>query len=190
MTLNHVWLDCDPGIDDAFAILLAGYTSSIKLMGISTVSGNQSLENVTRNTLKALNLFGLAESREENGGLICPVLKGCSRPILRRVEAYEQIHGESGLDTLNPLKYPDIPERVLKYVEQLNDGSTHFTSRMYNCFKQSPKPITLVAIGPLTNVALLIMNYPDVGKYIEKIVLMGGAIGVGNAGKEIFLSIY
>ncbi len=94
---TNVWLDCDPGIDDAFAIILAAFSPKINLIGISTVSGNSSIKSMTKNTLKVLNLIGMVKNVEKPiapnaklslddhlniGGLKIPVIEGCGRPFL------------------------------------------------------------------------------------------------------------
>lgn len=201
--LTYCWLDCDPGHDDSMAILLAGYSKNIKLIGISTVSGNQAIQKVTKNALDSMNLYGLIREKPllldeqetidfskeltfkdcmTHGGMICPLLQGNSRPLLRSGVNCKEIHGESGLDAHVKLEFPKIPEYAEKYVENLNRNSPHFTRTMFDAIKASPKKVTLIAIGPLTNVALLLINYPSVYDYIEKIVIMGGALGIGNTG--------
>jgi inosine-uridine nucleoside N-ribohydrolase len=181
--VDNCWLDCDPGLDDLFAILMASFSSKINVIGISTVSGNQTIEKVTKNTLTVLNLFG--QVRQENddlgyGGLKYPLLKGCRKPLMREAKICDDIHGESGLDMLNPIELPKIPARAQNYIDSSNQEYIHFTTSMYKCLKMSEKPVVLIATGPLTNIALLLINHPDAVKYIKKIVLMGGAIGSGN----------
>jgi purine nucleosidase len=196
--ITHCWLDCDPGHDDAFAILLATFGDTIKLIGLSTVSGNQTIEKTTQNALKALNLFGqvkhveLADSEFDrplgltdcvsHGGIQYPILMGSRRPLMRPSKICQEIHGESGLDTHVSLELPPMPTNTDKYVVNLNSQEIHFTTQMYTSIKRAGSPVTLLATGPLTNVALLLINHPDVSEHIEKIVIMGGAMGVGNTG--------
>ena len=85
--------------------------------------------------------------------------------------------GESGLETHSSRKFPDIPDIAIDYVKNLNEQKFHYTTRMYEHLKSFESPITLIATGPLTNIALLLINHPDCVKYIDKLVLMGGAVG-------------
>jgi len=101
---------------------------------------------------------------------------------MRPSKICKEIHGDSGLDTHVSLELPEIPYNAQKYIENLNSQEIHFTTQMYKYIKQTGKPVTLIATGPLTNVALLLINHPDASEYIEKIVIMGGAMGVGNTG--------
>lgn len=122
------------------------------------------------------------------GGLKFPIIKGSQRPLLRPVKTCAEINGESGLETDEPVEFPDIPKHALDFTLRLSaQTSPHFTTRMYDYFKSfAPEKIVIVAIGPLTNVALLLINHPDLVRYIEKIVLMGGSIGTGNCGPAEF----
>lgn len=92
MATETVWLDCDPGHDDAFAILLAAYSPKIKLIGVSTVAGNQLIEKTTNNALNVLNLIGCTN---ENG-LDYPLIQGSRKPLLRSGVICDEIHGQSG----------------------------------------------------------------------------------------------
>ena len=116
-----------------------------------------------------------------HGGLKFPILKGSSKPLFRPVRISGNIHGESGLDTHVPIQWPEIPKYALEYTNRLASQSIpHFTTRMYEYFRSfAPEKVTIIAVGPLTNIALLLINHPDVVNYIEKIVLMGGSIGNG-----------
>ena len=121
------------------------------------------------------------------GGLKFPILKGCRKALFRKAIICEEIHGESGLDTHVPIEWPEIPKYALEYTNRLAaQSSPHFTTRMYDYFRSfAPQKVTILAIAPLTNIALLLINHPDVVNYIEKIVLMGGSVGNGN-GNGIF----
>ena len=94
-----VWLDCDPGHDDAFAIILAGHSPRLELLGISTVSGNLPVSTTTANALRVCDAVGL-------GGI--PVVEGSGRPLLRRPVYCEEIHGASGLDALGAAHLPPL----------------------------------------------------------------------------------
>ena len=94
-----VWLDCDPGHDDAFAIILAGHSPCLKLLGISTVSGNLPVSTTTANALRVCNAVGLSD---------VPVVEGSARPLVRKAVYCESIHGQSGLDALGSAHLPPV----------------------------------------------------------------------------------
>jgi inosine-uridine nucleoside N-ribohydrolase len=160
MESKLVWLDCDPGHDDAFAIILAGHNSKLRLIGISTVCGNQTVEKTTINALRILSVSGLED---------VDVVKGSSGPLCRKSRtSCEEIHGDSGLDGTDfpPLKKEPVNKNCI----------TH----MYDCISSQPRKVTIIATAQLTNVALLLKVFPEVKEHIEQIVLMGGSIGLGN----------
>ena len=153
MSATRILLDCDPGHDDAIAILLALASPEVELVGITTVAGNQTLEKTTANAIRILEFAGRTE---------IPVAAGAHRPILREPFVAKYVHGETGLDgpDLPPARGSAIDEHAVDFLGRHAAG------------------ITVVAVGPLTNVALLLARYPEVRP--ERIVLMGGSIGVGN----------
>ena len=153
MTPVPVVLDCDPGHDDAIALLLALASPEVDLRGVTTVAGNQTLEKTTANALRVLELV----SRED-----VEVAAGAGRPLVREPFVAAYVHGESGLDgtDLPPARGTPIPRHAVDFLAERVGG------------------ITLVATGPLTNVALLLARHPEVRP--ERIVLMGGAIAEGN----------
>ena len=118
-----------------------------------------------------------------HGGLNIPVIKGCHKPIFGRNVFAENIHGESGLEA----EFPDTPQHALDFVNKINTKPTHFTTHIFEKFKNSEDKITILAIGPLTNVALLLLNYPSIKNHIEKIVIMGGTSGPGIEKNLIYL---
>lgn len=122
------------------------------------------------------------------GGMKFPIIKGCSRPFLRPVRISSGIHGESGLDADGDYVFPPIPEHALEYTKRINEQTTpHFTTKMYDYFRSlAPRKVTILATGPLTNIALLLINHPDVVNYIERIVMMGGSVGPANYGPAEF----
>jgi pyrimidine-specific ribonucleoside hydrolase len=150
-------LDCDPGHDDAIAILLALASPEVELVGITTVSGNQTVDKTTANALKILELAGRAD---------VPVYAGADRPFLRPRDVAAHVHGESGLDGPD-LPAPSSSARPTPAVDYLADE-----------IRRRDGKITLVPTGPLTNIGLLFALHPDARP--ERIVLMGGAIGEGN----------
>jgi inosine-uridine nucleoside N-ribohydrolase len=155
MTIPIV-IDCDPGHDDAIAILLALASPEVELRGITTVAGNQTLDKTTRNALKVLELAGRAD---------IPVGVGAGAPLTRTLRTAANVHGESGLDG------PDLPEPTTIPV----DG--HAADLLAEWIEPG---VVLVPTGPLTNVALLLERHPDVRDRLERIVWMGGAIAEGN----------
>src|SRR2546423_8159208 len=149
-------IDCDPGHDDAIAILLALASPEVELRGISTVAGNQTLDKTTRNALKVLELAGRTD---------IPVVAGADGPLRRELRTAANVHGESGLDG------PDLPEPTTKPVEA---EAADFLAELIE------PGVVLVPTGPLTNVALLLVRHPDVKERLERIVWMGGAMAEGN----------
>ncbi|KAJ5973649.1 hypothetical protein N7481_010859 [Penicillium waksmanii] len=168
MTINSgadmrtpVWLDCDPGHDDAFAILLAAHHPSLNLLGITTIHGNASLENTTYNAGSILEAIGRPE---------IPVYPGCRKPFSRPALHAPDIHGESGLDGTDLLPKPSQPPII--------DHNPILVMR--NALLAQPKGTPwVVATGTLTNVALLFATFPEVAEHIQGLSIMGGAIGEG-----------
>jgi inosine-uridine nucleoside N-ribohydrolase len=147
-------LDCDPGHDDAIALILALGSPELELVGVTTVAGNQTLEKTTANAIRVLEHVGRTD---------IPVAAGADRPLVREARIAANVHGETGLDG------PDLPPAQGKPVDQ------HAVDFMAERIEPD---VVLVPTGPLTNVALLLARYPDVRP--ERIVLMGGAIAEGN----------
>ena len=154
-----ILIDCDPGHDDAMAILLALASPEVELVGVTTVAGNQTLAKTTANALRVLELAGRGD---------IPVAAGADRPLERDAHVAKDVHGESGLDG------PALAEPRGAVVE---DDAVNFLAARIN---ESDRPVTLVPIGPLTNVAGLIERCPEAAGQIGRIVLMGGAIAEGN----------
>jgi inosine-uridine nucleoside N-ribohydrolase len=150
---ERVLIDCDPGHDDAIALLLALASPEVEVVGVTTVAGNQTLEKTTANAIRVLDFVG----RDD-----VPVAAGADRPLLRDPFVAAYVHGETGLDG------PDLPPPQREPVEQ----------HAVDFLAEHVAGTTLVPIGPLTNVALLLARYPNARP--ERIVLMGGAIGLGN----------
>jgi inosine-uridine nucleoside N-ribohydrolase len=149
-------IDCDPGHDDAIAILLALSSPEVELRGITTVAGNQTLDKTTRNALKVLELAGRTD---------VPVAAGADAPLKRPLRVAANVHGETGLDG------PDLPEPTTKVVD------AHAADFLAELIEPG---VVLVPVGPLTNVALMLQRHPDVRDRLERIVWMGGAIAEGN----------
>jgi inosine-uridine nucleoside N-ribohydrolase len=150
-------LDCDPGHDDAIALLLALASPELELVGVTTVSGNQTLDKTTANALRVLEFVG----RED-----VPVHAGAGAPLVRERVVAEYVHGETGMDG------PDLPPA------RRSSGEAHAVDFIADEIRARGGRLTLVPTGPLTNVALLLAQHPDARP--ERIVLMGGAVGEGN----------
>src|SRR2546430_7609686 len=152
-------LDCDPGHDDAIALLLALASPELELVGVTTVSGNQTLEKTTANAIRVLAHLG----RDD-----VPVAAGAGRPLVRERFVAAYVHGETGLDG------PDLPPPAREPVPE------HAIDWIVKTLSAQPSPVTLVATGPLTNVALFLARYPGFEPKVARIVLTGGAIAEGN----------
>jgi inosine-uridine nucleoside N-ribohydrolase len=151
--VTRVLLDCDPGHDDAIALLLALASPELELVGVTTVAGNQTLEKTTANAIRVLEHVERSE---------IPVAAGADRPLIRKPFVAAHVHGDTGLDG------PELPPPSGSPVEQ---HAVDFLS-------EQVRGATLVAVGPLTNVALLLALRPEARP--DRVVLMGGAIAEGN----------
>jgi inosine-uridine nucleoside N-ribohydrolase len=153
MTPVPIVLDCDPGHDDAIALLLALASPEVELRGVTTVAGNQTVEKTTANALRVLELAGRDDVE---------VAAGAGRPLVREPFVAAYVHGETGLDgsDLPAARGVPVAQHAVDFLAERVEG------------------VTLVATGPLTNVALLLARHPEPRP--ERIVLMGGAIAEGN----------
>ena len=154
-----ILIDCDPGHDDAMALLLALASPELDLLGVSTVHGNQTLDKTTANALRVLEFAGRGD---------VAVAAGADRPLTREPRVAEHVHGVSGLDG------PDLPPPAGAPVAE------HAVDFLAARIRSAAAPVTLIPTGPLTNVALLLARHPDAAERLERIVLMGGAIAEGN----------
>ncbi|GEO67044.1 ribonucleoside hydrolase RihC [Levilactobacillus spicheri] len=157
MTIK-ILMDTDPGIDDAAALTMAINDPKIDLKLITTVAGNVTVDKTTKNALKIVRFFNQD----------IPVAAGAEQPLFKDFEDAARIHGESGMPGYD---FPtDLPKPLHKTaVEALHDE-----------IMASSDPITLVPTGSYTNIALLFSEYPEVKSHIDRIVAMGGALGMGN----------
>jgi inosine-uridine nucleoside N-ribohydrolase len=161
---SPIWLDCDPGHDDFFALLLAAASPPSRLTGVSTVHGNQSVAKTTHNALVALHVARLVPGT-------VPVLAGSASALLGAAgAACPEVHGESGLDCGVPLPQPT----------QRAESTDNFLLHWRNALLASKDKVALVATGALTNVALLLLAFPEVKANLASITVLGGAWGVGN----------
>lgn len=164
-----VILDCDPGHDDAIALILALASPELKVLAVTTSAGNQTQEKTLNNALRILTLLG----RDD-----IPVAAGAPKPLARELIIADNVHGESGLDG------PTLPDPA--FAPQAMTG----LELMAKCLRESPEPVTLVPTGPLTNIALLLAAHPELKPNIARIVLMGGAAGAGNWTPAAEFNIY
>jgi ribosylpyrimidine nucleosidase len=159
MEPRKIILDCDPGHDDAIAILLAAKNPSIDLLGITVVAGNQTLEKTLVNALNVCQFLSLD----------VPVYKGCGQPMIRDKQVIApEIHGESGLDG------PQFGALTKKAETQ------HAVNYLVDTLLASDGDITVVTTGPMTNLAMAMRLCPDILPKIRDIVLMGGSYQLGN----------
>ena len=156
MEKKKVILDCDPGHDDAFAIMLA--VQHLDVLGITTIGGNCTLENVTKNALKVLEVLGRTD---------IPVYPGHSCPTLVPLVTAPQFHGETGLDG------PVLPDPVTK------PQSRHAVDFIVDTVMNTDD-VTLIATGPLTNIAAAINREPRIVERVRELSIMGGSVTFGN----------
>jgi purine nucleosidase len=166
---SRIILDCDPGHDDAMAILLAAGSRQIELAGITTVAGNQTLDKTTRNACVVATIAGLRD---------VPVVAGCAGPLLRQLHTAEGYHGESGLDGPEPIA-PTVP---------VTEG--HAVDFLIDSLMAAPGELTLVATGPLSNLALALRKEPAIAGAVREVVIMGGAYSRGNVSPAAEFNIF
>ncbi|MCB8883843.1 nucleoside hydrolase [Acidisoma cellulosilytica] len=155
MTPRRIILDCDPGVDDALAILLAFATpEAVTVEAITTVIGNVMLDKTTANALRIRDLAGRSD---------IPIYAGCPRPIMAPIERKQSVHGGDGLGDI------DLPAPASAIEAE------HAVDAIIRIVRNNPGQITLCPIGPMTNIALALIKAPDIAKLIPEIVFMGGA---------------
>lgn len=164
-----VILDCDPGHDDAIALILALASPELDVLAVTTSAGNQTPDKTLNNALRILTLLGCDD---------IPVAAGAPKPLARELIIADNVHGESGLDG------PKLPDPA--FAPQAMTG----LELMAKCLRESLEPVTLVPTGPLTNIALLLAAHPELKGKIARIVLMGGAAGAGNWTPAAEFNIY
>jgi ribosylpyrimidine nucleosidase len=168
MPKRRIILDCDPGHDDAIALMLAGNHPDIELIGVTVVSGNQTLEKTAKNALNLCQYLNLD----------VPVCLGASTPIIKDVEVCAEIHGETGLDGF------DFPKLNKTY------DSKRAVDFIIDTILRSKEKITMVTTGPMTNLALAIRLEPRILENIDEVVLMGGSYSNGNVTPAAEFNIY
>lgn len=153
-----IFLDTDPGIDDAAAIAAAIFAPELDLQLMTTVAGNVSVEKTTRNALQLLHFW------DAN----IPLAQGAAAPLVRPLRDAASVHGESGMEGYDFVEHNRQPLAKPAF-QAIRDA-----------LMLAPEPVTLVAIGPLTNIALLLTQYPECRFNIRRLVIMGGSAGRGN----------
>ncbi len=167
--VKKIIIDCDPGVDDAIALLLAFASPELEIMGIVAVAGNVSLPFTEKNTRKICEL-----AKREN----IKVYAGCPRPILRSLETARHVHGETGLQGV------ELPEPQMPLQPQ------HGVEFLIETLMQASEPITLATLGPLTNLAIALIQAPQIIPKIQEVVLMGGATRQGNVTASAEFNFY
>jgi len=166
---KKILLDCDPGLDDALALLLAHGDPNVELVGVTTVGGNVGLSRTTRNAL-ALREYLHFEK--------VPVAAGAGQPLSGEVREASHVHGESGLGSVV------LPEPVLAADER------HAVDFIIETLRATPGAIHLVATGPLTNIALALQKEPAIARWVASFTIMGGSFTRGNATPAAEFNIY
>jgi purine nucleosidase len=171
MAKHRIIIDCDPGVDDAVAIMLAlAAPDKIDLLGITTVAGNVALEDTTRNAVGLLSLAGRPD---------IPVYSGCARPLMRAVGHRSIMHGKQGLGG------------VALDTETLSPKQKHAVDFIIETVMGAPGEITLCPIGPMTNIGLALVKEPRLAANLKQIAFMGGsAFGLGNTTPSAEFNIY
>lgn len=170
--MNPILLDVDTGIDDALAIAYAVRSPELDVIGITTCFGNVSVDHATRNTLHVLQQLGAT-------GI--PVAMGEAAPLFHpSMKTYPtQFHGENGLGNLT---FPDPAGKPV---------STRAAAFMVDQIRRYPKQVTVICVGPLTNLAAAILQAPEIVSLVRQIIVMGGAVGVaGNRRMHAEANIY
>ncbi|MDO1605812.1 nucleoside hydrolase [Lactobacillus sp. YT155] len=151
---KKIILDCDPGHDDAIALMLAYANPEIDLVAVTTVAGNQTLTKVTNNARSIATLIGMKD---------VPIAAGCDRPLVNEINVADEIHGDSGIDGTE-LPKPEVPLQDI-----------HAVDLIIETIMNSPeKTITLVPTGALTNIAMAARREPKIVDRVKEVVLMGG----------------
>ncbi|KAL0220553.1 hypothetical protein RCL1_000407 [Eukaryota sp. TZLM3-RCL] len=172
MTNYSHFYDCDPGHDDAFMLLLAAYHPSIKILGVTTVAGNQTVQKTAKNAKRLLTLIGRPDVE---------VIAGSERPIVASLRICDEIHGQSGLDVIGKPNAWDSVDALI--AQEFQPEPFRAISFMYNSIKEAKQrgeTVHLIATGSLTNVALAVRVFPDLIDLVDKFLIMGGSIGMGN----------
>lgn len=166
---KKVIYDCDPGHDDAMALFMAIAAKNVDLLAVTTSAGNQLPEKTFLNARKLLKLA----DRED-----IPVASGAKKPLIRDLIIAENVHGKTGLDGAS-LPEPTVPP--------LNISANDLIAKTLS---ESDQKVTIVATGPLTNVAIFLLSHPELKNKIKSICYMGGACFGGNVTPQAEFNIY
>lgn len=165
---KYLFIDCDPGVDDCAAIILASKLKDYEIVGISTLSGNVRYERTYDNARKLLEFIGLDTA----------VYMGAKKPLIREIVTAEHIHGEDGL---GGVKLPDA-------TSDKNDKKAW--DALYEALCKYGENLSVIAIGPLTNIAIGILKYPDFEEKLKNLIIMGGSLYGGNVTASAEFNIY
>ncbi|TRM67929.1 Inosine/uridine-preferring nucleoside hydrolase domain-containing protein [Schizophyllum amplum] len=175
---RYIWLDCDPGHDDATAIMLALHIPNIHLLGISTTHGNTTHKYATSNAARCMQAFAPPNSPVR-------VHPGAEQPLVRAMRTDPEIHGEDGLGGVEGLPAHNAPEVDAWFACDADgnrvralDGMARAVKETWN--KGSGPKVTICSTGPMTNIAIFVSAYPDLLEGVEQFVFMGGGVGLGN----------
>ena len=169
--LRRVIIDSDPGIDDALALILALQSSRLQIEGITLVAGNVALDHCATNIFQILKSVHLEAPP--------PVARGCSKPLRRALTTASHVHGTDGLGDISSIKESDGTYRYPLPQEKAIES--HASDFIANLLRKNPNEITIVALGPLTNIATAIQQDPEAMRQVHEIIVMGGSLnGKGN----------
>ncbi|WP_187329017.1 pyrimidine-specific ribonucleoside hydrolase RihA [Liquorilactobacillus oeni] len=157
--LEKIIMDCDPGQDDAIALIMAAAASELKLLAVTTSAGNQTPDKTLNNAMRVLTLLNRSD---------VPVASGNQKPLLQELIIADDVHGKTGLDGAI-LPDPGFAPQKMPAVQLIAE-----------VLKREKKPVTLVVTGPMTNIALFLQIYPQLKTKIKQIVCMGGGMNYGN----------
>ncbi|KLO15916.1 nucleoside hydrolase [Schizopora paradoxa] len=179
--MKNIWLDCDPGHDDATAILLAVSAPNVKLLGVSNVHGNSDSNCTFNNAVRCLYAFGADPE--------VLVHRGAASPLIKHEKHDPEIHGRDGLGGVEGL--PSVTDPALKERLESSLRAPRAVEGIANCIRRliddgksksdsESEKVTIVSTGPMTNIALFVSVYPDLLQHVEQFVFMGGGVGIGN----------
>ena len=169
MAVKPIIIDCDPGVDDAIALMLALRSPELAVQAITVVAGNVPLALTQRNARQICELLGRSD---------LPVYAGCPRPLVRSLITAEDIHGKTGMEGAT------LPAPTMSL------QATHAVNYLTDTLRTTSEPLTLATLGPLTNLAVALIQTPEIVQGIERIVMMGGGITHGNITPVAEFNIY
>ncbi|MCP3424464.1 nucleoside hydrolase [Rothia sp. AR01] len=169
--MQNIWMDCDTGMDDLFALLVLADDPEIDVVGVSTVVGNTSLDHATANTLAAVELAGLE----------VPVHRGAAKPLAQEPQTIEDLLGEGAMGTLGRRLAVATSEAAPENAVQALIGALEASQ---------PGALTILGTGPLTNVAMALILRPDLADRVGRLVMMGGSATSGNHTSAAEFNVY